>query len=183
MTCSSHPACLFVLNNLLCFCFLEYLFLCDAVCVSDLSDFIHTGFGKHQFIHYPGLTGVESCRKDHRPKDLTFNKFWHNYKTTQAALMIPFAVLSLRSCLHLPMNRTSLLPVIRSCLNKQLISTPTLGAFASSVIVHSSRLEYTCTDSASSAMGQRAKCGSLRDLFASHCIPKHGLSILIVMLW
>ena len=32
LKCSSHPAFLYVLNNS-CFCFLEYLFICDAVCI------------------------------------------------------------------------------------------------------------------------------------------------------
>ena len=84
------------------------------------------------------------------------------------------------------MNRTSLLPVIRSCLNKQQISTPTLGAFASWVIiVNSSKLEYiyTCTDSASSAMGQRAECGSFEGFYFFPLYPKARFAILIAMLW
>ena len=52
LKCSSHPACLHVLNNS-CFCFLEYLFICDAVCISDFSDFIYTGCWKASICSLP----------------------------------------------------------------------------------------------------------------------------------
>ena len=88
MTCSSHPACLCVLNNSLCFCFLEYLFICDAVCVSDLSDFIYTGCWK---------ASLYSLSWSHWRRELYVGKptglkisplasFDISYKTTQAAL-------------------------------------------------------------------------------------------------
>ena len=42
--------------------------------------------GKHQFVHYPGLTGVESCSKDHKPQDrIPLASLDIFYKTTQAA--------------------------------------------------------------------------------------------------
>ena len=88
LKCSSHPACLYVVNNS-CFCFLEYtsLFVTQSVYLIFQISFTHVVW-KHQFVHYPGLTGVESCRKDHRPQDRTFSKFWHLsqlHKTTDAA--------------------------------------------------------------------------------------------------
>ena len=77
LKCSSHPACLYVVNNS-CFCFLEYTssFVTQSICLIFQISFTHVVW-KHQFVHYPGLTGVESCRKDHRPQDHTFSKFWH----------------------------------------------------------------------------------------------------------
>ena len=180
LKCSSHPACLYVLNNS-CFCFLEYLFICDAVCISDLSDFIYTGCWKASICSLPwSHWRRELHRKDHRPQDRTFSKFWHLLQDhTGCILMIPTAVYDsgVCICLHMPMNRTSLLPVIRSCLNKQQISTPTMGAFASWVIiVNSSKLEYIHVLIQQAVLWVSVQSVVLlRDFTSSHCIPKHGL--------
>ena len=116
--------------------------------VPDLSDFIHTGCWK-EFVHYPGLTGVESCRKDHIPQDRTFSKFWHllqdwrphrlHYHDSSSSFMTQeFVYVSI--CLWIALAFCLWFDLV---LNKQQISTPTLGAFASWVIiVNSSKLEY-----------------------------------------
>ena len=155
--------------------------ICDTVCISDLSDFIYTGCWKASICSFTwSHWRRELYRKDHRPQDRTFSKFDISYKTTQAAFswfQLQFYHSGVCICLHLPMNRTSLLPVIRSCLNKQQISTPTLGAFASWVIiVDSSKLEYVHVLIQQAVLWVSVQSvGLLRDFTSSHCIPKHGL--------